>query len=86
MDIRKHKSAKISVDIGLAVCCAVRQEGETLSQKDIAEICECSRSLIFDIEKRALSKLKRNRTMKEINSENTPPIHRNLLQNYSINI
>jgi DNA-directed RNA polymerase specialized sigma subunit len=48
--------AKKSIDIGLSVLVAVVQPGETMQQKDIAEICECSISMIQYIEKTAREK------------------------------
>lgn len=47
-----------NIDVGLAVLCSVAKAGETLTQKEISEICSCSRNAIFEIEKRALRKAK----------------------------
>jgi predicted DNA-binding protein (UPF0251 family) len=46
------------VDIGLSVCLAVKMPGETLTQRKIADICGCSRTTIFNIEKSALEKIR----------------------------
>ena len=48
----------ISIDLGLAVLCAVTPRDRTLTQKDISEVCECSRTYIFEIEKQAINKMK----------------------------
>lgn len=46
------------VDLGLSVLCVVSQRDDTLSTKDIADVCGCSRNNIDEIEKRALKKLR----------------------------
>jgi len=46
------------IDLGLTVLCAITPPGHEWSQYDIAEICDCSRSLIYQIERRAMRKLK----------------------------
>jgi len=47
-----------NIDVGLAVLCATASADETLTSKDIADVCECSRNAIWKIEKRALRKAK----------------------------
>lgn len=47
-----------NADIGLSVLLAVRMPGETLTQREIADICGCSRTTIFNIEKSALKKIR----------------------------
>ena len=54
----KRRNNNPNVDIGLAVLCVVTPEGETMSQRDIAEVCNCSRALISRIEFHALEKAK----------------------------
>lgn len=49
---------KKNIDIGLSVLCCVAQPGETLSDRDIAEVCDCARNSIYRIEKIALEKLR----------------------------
>ncbi len=56
--IHHKRNANINIDIGLSVLCAVSRRDETLSLDDIAEVCSCSRNAIFEIEKRAMQKLK----------------------------
>lgn len=53
-----NRPNKISIDIGLAVIELHRQPGQTLSQPDIAEICECSTSAISLIEVGAIKKIR----------------------------
>lgn len=50
----------VNIDIGLDVLCIVSKPGETLSDRDIAEVCECSRNYIYELEKKALRKLRKN--------------------------
>ncbi len=45
-------------DMALDILNAVRQPRECLSQQDIALVCGCSRSLIHQIEHRALRKIR----------------------------
>lgn len=51
---------KRSIDIGLEILCRLARPGETLSQQQIADVCDCSRSMIKEIENKALKKVKRN--------------------------
>ena len=56
---RKNKtqpSAKPHIDLALSILCAVTPKGRTLAIKELAEICECSHQLIYEIERRALRK------------------------------
>jgi hypothetical protein len=54
----------VSIDCSLDVIAAVMRPGEQLGQREIADICGCSRSLIHQIEKKALRKV-RERLRKE---------------------
>jgi DNA-directed RNA polymerase specialized sigma subunit len=47
------------IDLGLAIIAAVRRPGESLTLRDMAEICGCSKSAIWLIERAALKKLRR---------------------------
>ena len=49
---------KINVDLGLSVLCVTAEQGQTLTFKDIADVCECNKTLIQAIQKSALDKLK----------------------------
>ena len=49
---------KDSIDLGLAVLAAVMRRGDSLTCRDIADVCECSKSLIQQIEKSALRKVR----------------------------
>lgn len=55
---RGHRSS--SIDIGLAVLCAITPRDHNWSLEDIAEICECTRNRIWEIERSALRKLRSN--------------------------
>lgn len=56
MDIDKRKNQQI--DVGLSVLVNVAPPGTSLSQREIAEVCGCSASMIRNIEKGALKKLR----------------------------
>jgi transcriptional regulator len=56
--------ANKNFDAALEVIATVMRPGEILGQREIAEICGCSRSLIHQIEKKALRKI-RERMRKE---------------------
>jgi transcriptional regulator len=45
-------------DMRLAVLNSIRKRGECLNQRDIARVCGCSRSLVHQIEQRALRKIR----------------------------
>lgn len=49
---------KNDIDVGLAVLCSLMRPGESLSDRDIAYVCNCSRNAIYIIEKRALRKMR----------------------------
>lgn len=50
---------KIStIDLGLAVLCATAKRDETLTTYEIADICECSQTLISHTLRTALKKLR----------------------------
>ncbi|MBL1321539.1 MAG: hypothetical protein COA63_010840 [Methylophaga sp.] len=48
---------QISIDIGLAVLCCVSDRGQTLSLRAIADVCDCSKTYIDNLEKSALKNL-----------------------------
>jgi len=52
----------INIDIGLSVLCAVQRPGETLTHKDIADVCLCNHNSIHQLEQRALKKLRERTT------------------------
>lgn len=56
--MRAANPKSLSIDLGLAVAAAVKPYGARYSQNDIADICECSRNVIFETEQRALWKLR----------------------------
>ncbi len=49
------------IDAGLYLLSLVTPRGVELTQEEIAEVCGCSRALIYLIEKRAIKKLKKKR-------------------------
>jgi hypothetical protein len=48
-----------SIDAGLYLLNIATPRGRTWTQEEIAEVCGCSRALIWLIEKRAMAKLRR---------------------------
>jgi DNA-directed RNA polymerase specialized sigma24 family protein len=48
------------IDLGLSVLCATAKRDETLTTYEIAEICECSQTLISHTLRGALKKLRGN--------------------------
>lgn len=46
------------IDLALTVMCLVAKRDETLSTVDIAEVCGCSQTLISQISRDALNKLR----------------------------
>ena len=51
------------IDIGLAALTDNAGREQTLSSKDIAEVCNCTRSYIYELEKKALAKLRKNKIL-----------------------
>ena len=53
------KAKKINdIDIGLDALCRLADPFQTLKAGEIAEVCGCSRTRIYEIEQAALKKLK----------------------------
>lgn len=50
----KYKS---EIDLGLAVLSEVNRDGEVITLRDIADVCDCSPQRIEQIEKEALRKI-----------------------------
>lgn len=46
-----------SIDIGLTALCKLAKPEQTLSQEDIAEVCQCTAAAISRIERRAKAKI-----------------------------
>jgi transcriptional regulator len=55
-----HQSAKSRppIDLGLAVLSTLRTPSQVFTQEQIADICECHRGRISQIEKKALLKIR----------------------------
>ena len=47
-----------TIDVGLAILAITNPRGQRLTCQEIAEVCDCSRSLIWQIERRAMNKLR----------------------------
>jgi len=56
---------KNSIDVGLAVLCAIKP-GVPMTREAIASACDCSEQRIYEIEQRALRKLRNPARMKLI--------------------
>jgi hypothetical protein len=48
-----------NIDLGLSALVDNALPGETLSWADIADVCDCTRNYIFELEKNALAKLRK---------------------------
>jgi transcriptional regulator with XRE-family HTH domain len=46
------------LDLGLEVLAALRSEGESFTEADIAEVCGCSQAYISQIAQKAIRKLR----------------------------
>jgi len=55
---------KKEIDAGLSVLCLLAKRDETLTTGEIAEVCGCSQTLISDISRSALAKLRGKRGQK----------------------
>lgn len=55
----------INIDLGLSALCDNADYGQTLPLQDIADVCQCSRAYVADLQKNAIKKLKRKRFLKE---------------------
>ena len=65
---------EMDIDLGLAVLEALLPSGVSLTQGDIAEVCGCSRSMIYLIELNALKKI-RVHLMREKNATEREALH-----------
>ena len=52
---------KNPIDLALSVLCATARRDETLTTYEIAEVCECSQTLISKNMRSALEKLKKSK-------------------------
>lgn len=55
-----NQNKNTDIDVGLSVLCVLAEYGQTLTNKQIADVCGCNDSYIGEISKRALNKLKNN--------------------------
>lgn len=54
------------IDLGLSVLCALAEDGQTLTFREMAEVCDCSPQLLHNASVSAIKKLKRHPVMREI--------------------
>jgi len=52
-----------NIDITLSVLCAIATEDETMTFRDIADLCGCNKSYIQDLQRSALKKLRKNNAL-----------------------
>jgi len=52
------------IDLGLSVLCSVAFPGQTLTTREIAEICGCDAANIKYTQTKALKKLRKNKLLK----------------------
>lgn len=56
--VAKQRDNAPDIDLGLSVLCALAKPGQTLSLRDIAEVCDCSKQVIHCMEKAAMEKIR----------------------------
>lgn len=61
-----------SVDAGLILLMSVGPPGRCWSQEEIAQVCGCSRTMIWQLENRALQKLRRPYVVKKLKEAMQP--------------
>jgi transcriptional regulator len=61
------KAKKPEIDLILSVLCIVTPKGCTYNQSELAELCQCARNNIYEIEHRALRKARVILARKNIN-------------------
>lgn len=47
-----------TIDAGLAILAIINRRGQRLTCQEIADVCDCSRSLIWKIERQAIKKMR----------------------------
>ena len=57
------------IDLGLAVSGALLKPGETRSLEEIAAYCDCHKNAIFQIEAKALKKLRHPQRLRQLEAE-----------------
>lgn len=58
---------KSDIDLALAVLCAIAARGETLTTYEIAEVCDCSQTMISKSLRDGLKKLRHSKLKEFIN-------------------
>ena len=61
------------IDLGLSVLCSVAFPGQTLTTREIAEICGCDAANIKYTQTKALKKLRKNKLLKTYFEEMKQP-------------
>lgn len=54
------------IDVGLSVLCILAEDGQTLTFKDMAEVCGCTPQLLSNTFERALKKMRNNPKVREL--------------------
>lgn len=55
---QRPKKQNNNIDLGLAILCSVAKKHQTITHKDIADVCDCSPQYVSHLERSALAKLK----------------------------
>ncbi len=63
---KKQPTQKPDIDLALSVLCSTAQYGQTLTLKDIAEVCDCSPMRIQQIQTKAIAKLRHSAKLKTV--------------------
>ncbi|MHA1523227.1 MAG: hypothetical protein ACTSY1_02330 [Alphaproteobacteria bacterium] len=58
-----------SIDIGLAALTDNARHGQTLSAEHIADVCNCTKNYIYELEKKGIAKLRKNKVLMAYHSE-----------------
>jgi len=64
--MREGNKRNPNIDLVLSVLCCIAEDGETLSFREMGELCGCSPQLLHNESTRAIKKLKRHPMMREI--------------------
>lgn len=62
--MKQHGNSNFKVEVGLTALVQHAEPEQTLSVKDIAEVCECAIETIYTAERSALAKLKNSEDLR----------------------
>ncbi len=53
-----NRTQNPNIELGLSILCILMKEGDTMTYRDIGDVCECSYQTIHNIERQAMQKVK----------------------------